>query len=85
MNNDYELDYKLMFESLSNRIEKLLKQDDEYFSLIQMFDDYHPYITAIGRTMLKLQKTDQINVLRVLSCYGELCKKLCAKYDLLDE
>ena len=85
MSNDYNLDYKLMFEELQKRFEQFLKADDEYFDLIQTLITQNPYTDAVCENLLKLRKTDQIKALKVIVGYGELCKKLCAKYNLLVE
>ena len=85
MSNDYNLDYKLMFKELQKRLEQFLKADDEYFDLIQTLITQNPYADAVCENLLKLRKTDQIKVLKVIVGYGELCKKLCAKYNLLVE
>lgn len=74
-----------MFESLSKRIEKLMQQDDEYFSLMQTVQTLNPYTNVVCENLLKLKKQDQINALKVIVGYGELCKKLCAKYNLIDD
>ena len=47
MSNDYNLDYKLMFEELQKRLEQFLKADDEYFDLIQTLITQNPYTDAV--------------------------------------
>ena len=83
--NDYEIDYKAMIEQMRNRIEELLKADEEYFALSKLVNEQKVFVEIVGKNLFDMKKTDQINALRILVSYGTLCKTLCDKYSLLDD
>jgi len=80
-----ELDYKKMFEEMSRRIDALFKMDNEYFALMKLMNEQKSYTEKIAKVFLELKKSDQINVLKILTAHGSLCKNLCEKYSLFDD
>lgn len=83
--DNYEIDYKQLFEQMKERVESLLKADEEFFALINLTTELKPYCDIVTKHMFDIKKADQIKILKLLVPYGTLCKTLCEKYSLLDE
>ena len=85
MADNYELDYKAMFEAMQDRLHQIMKADEEYFSLITVINENAKYGTALSPVILKIPKADQIKYMRIAAKLAICSKELCEKYNLLDE
>lgn len=77
-----ELDYKKMFEALSQQFEKYMKQEEEYFQLLTKISELTPYETLAVNHATKMKMSDQLKLLRVIVRACEISKTLCEKYNL---
>lgn len=83
--DEYNVDYKTMFENIAKRLDDLLKKDEEYFALVKLMNEQKPYIEKVAKHSLNFKKNEQIKLMKILSSYGSLCKILCEKYSLIVE
>lgn len=83
--NEYNIDYKAMFEDLAKRFNALLKADEEFFALTKLVNEQNCYTEKAIKHFNGLKRNEQIELLRILSAYGALCKTLCEKYSLFDD
>lgn len=85
MSDNYEIDYKAMFEAMQKRLHEAMKADEEYFALLNEVTENTKYGTALAPVILKLPKHEQIKYLRIAVQLAIVAKTLCEKYHLLDE
>lgn len=80
--DDYEIDYKRMFELMSERVEQIYAQQTEFFELLSRVNELAPYQHTIAKHLLKLEIGDKITLLKMNVTSGELSKRLCEKYNI---
>lgn len=80
-NNNYELDYKAMFENLYKRFEEKFATELEYFNLIGNLNENLEIVGLVSKNMLKMSMADQLLLIRPLTAMGGICKTLNEKYN----
>jgi hypothetical protein len=80
MDDNYELDYKAMFDQLFERLNARLDIENEYFRLIKYLQANSPVINAVTSNMVNLPMNDQLLVLRAFKGMGDVCIRLQEKH-----
>ena len=84
-NNNYELDYKAMFENLYKLFEEKFATEIEYFELLAAANSNTKAATIVSNNLMKMSMADQVLVLRQLKAMNDVCAILQKKYNFEGE
>lgn len=82
--DDFEIDYKRLCEDAGKMLKNMWQQQNLYFELLTRITESGNVIGAVSRNILKMNMTDQIKCLKVLTLLIEVCTKLNEKYGFDD-
>ena len=82
--DDFEIDYKQISEDLGKMLKNMWQQQNLYFELLTRITESGNVIGAVSRNILKMNMTDQIKCLKVLTLLIEVCTELNEKYGFDD-
>lgn len=77
---DQELDFKAMFEEMSDKFNKFLKIQREYFALMNSVSKRAGIVATVAKNISKMSIQDQVTLLRIADQQSELAEKLYKKY-----
>ena len=82
--DDFEIDYKRISEDIGKMLENVWQQQNLYFELLTRITESGNVIVAVSRNILKMNMTDQIKCLKVVTLLIEVCTELNEKYGFDD-
>ena len=82
--DDFEIDYKQFFEDIGKMLENMWQQQNLYFELLTRITESGNVVGAVSRNILKMNMTDQIKCLKVVTLLIEVCTELNEKYGFDD-
>ena len=82
--DDFEIDYKQLSEDIGKMLENVWQQQNLYFELLTRITESGNVIGAVSRNILKMNMTDQIKCLKVVTLLIEVCTELNEKYGFDD-
>ena len=82
--DDFEIDYKRISEDIGKMLENVWQQQNLYFELLTRITESGNVIVAVSRNILKMNMTDQIKCLKVVTLLIEVCTGLNEKYGFDD-
>ena len=82
--DDFEIDYKRISEDIGKMLENVWQQQNLYFELLTRITESGNVIGAVSRNILKMNMTDQIKCLKVVTLLIEVCTELNEKYGFDD-
>ena len=82
--DDFEIDYKQLSEDTGKMLKNVWQQQNLYFELLTRITESGNVIGAVSRNILKMNMTDQIKCLKVVTRLIEVCTKLNEKYGFDD-
>ena len=82
--DDFEIDYKQLSEDTGKMLKNVWQQQNLYFELLTRITESGNVIGAVSRNILKMNMTDQIKLLKVVTPLIEVCTELNEKYGFDD-
>ena len=82
--DDFEIDYKQISEDLGKMLNNVWQQQNLYLELLTRITESGNVIGAVSRNILKMNITDQIKCLKVVTLLIEVCTELNEKYGFDD-
>ena len=82
--DDFEIDYKQLSEDTGKMLKNVWQQQNLYFELLTRITESGNIIEAVSRNILKMNMTDQIKCLKVVTLLIEVCTELNEKYGFDD-
>lgn len=82
--DDFEIDYKQLSEDTGKMLKNVWQQQNLYFELLTRITESGNVIGAVSRNILKMNMTDQIKCLKVVTSLIEVCTELNEKYGFDD-
>ena len=82
--DDFEIDYKQISEDLGKMLNNVWQQQNLYLELLTRITESGNVIGAVSRNILKMNMTDQIKCLKVVTLLIEVCTELNEKYGFDD-
>ena len=82
--DDFEIDYKQLSEDTGKMLKNVWQQQNLYFELLTRITESGNVIVAVSRNILKMNMTDQIKCLKVVTLLIEVCTELNEKYGFDD-
>ena len=82
--DDFEIDYKQISEDLGKMLNNVWQQQNLYLELLTRITESGNIIGAVLRNILKMNITDQIKCLIVVTLLIEVCTELNEKYGFDD-
>ena len=82
--DDFEIDYKQISEDLGKMLNNVWQQQNLYLELLTRITESGNIIGAVSRNILKMNITDQIKCLIVVTLLIEVCTELNEKYGFDD-
>lgn len=77
--DDFEIDYKQLSEDTGKMLKNVWQQQNLYFELLRRITENGDVVGAVARNILKMNMTDQIKYLKVVTWLIEVCTKLNEK------
>lgn len=81
MPENYELDYKTMFEQLMAKFEHTLDAQNEYFETLTYMTEHIGEVTVVSENMMKMGLVDQLMFFKAYSQLAAVAVKLQEKYN----
>lgn len=82
--DDFEIDYKQLSEDTEKMLKNVWQQQNLYFELLTRITESGNVIGAVSRNILKMNMTDQIKCLKLVTLLIEVCTELNEKYGFDD-
>ena len=82
--DDFEIDYKQFFDDIGKLLKNMWQEQNLYFELLTRITESGNVIGAVSRNILKMNMTDQIKCLKVVTLLSEVCTELNEKYGFDD-
>lgn len=82
--DDFEIDYKQLCEDAGKMLKNMWQQQNLYFELLTRITKSDNVIGTVSRNILKMNMTDQIKYLKVVTLLIEVCTELNEKYGFDD-
>lgn len=82
--DDFEIDYKQLSEDTGKMLKNVWQQQNLYFELLTRITESGNVIGAVSRNILKMNMTDQIKCLKLVTLLIEVCTELNEKYGFDD-
>ena len=82
--DDFEIDYKQLSEDTGKMLKNVWQQQNLYFELLTRITESGNVIGAVSRNILKMNMTDQIKFLKVVTLLIGVCTELNEKYGFDD-
>ena len=83
-NDDFEIDYKQLSEDIGKMLNNVWQQQNLYFELLTRITESGNVVGAVSRNILKMNITDQIKCLKVVTRLIEVYTELNEKYGFDD-
>ena len=82
--DDFEIDYKQLSEDIGKMLNNVWQQQNLYFELLTRITESGNVVGAVSRNILKMNITDQIKCLKVVTRLIEVYTELNEKYGFDD-
>ena len=82
--DDFEIDYKQLSEDTGKMLKNVWQQQNLYFELLTRITESGNVVGAVSRNILKMNITDQIKCLKVVTRLIEVYTELNEKYGFDD-
>ena len=82
--DNFEIDYKQFFDDIGKLLKNMWQEQNLYFELLTRITESGNVIEAVSRNILKMNMTDQIKCLKVVTLLSEVCTELNEKYGFDD-
>ena len=82
--DDFEIDYKQLSEDTGKMLKNVWQQQNLYFELLTRITESGNVLGAVSRNILKMNMTDQIKYLKVVTLLIEVCTELNEKHGFDD-